>query len=207
MYPIIGLTGPARSGKSTLAEMLLNDLGPYRTDNGYRPGYIRLYGMAWPLKRIVNELFGWGPEHAEGVLKDVVDPRVGISPREAYQKIGTEFGRDFINTILPGLKFAPGDLWIFRAQHELEMRGRLIVADIRFPNEVAWIDRNGGLLVHVQRAGDYGIGALAAKHSSEAGLPVRNKDWETGACTDLEELGFAADGLIAHIQAQEGYYK
>lgn len=192
MFPIIGLAGPARSGKSTLAEWLMEDI------NFDAAGPYRMYGLSWPLKRAVNEIFGWDERHAEGELKEVVDQRLGISPRMAYQRIGTEFGRDGLNTLFPELRLARGDVWIARADRELE-HSPLIVVDVRFPNEVAWLDRNGGLLVHVQRSG--GAGIQCSGHSSEQELPRRAGDFIVAPCANLEELSVEADRLADFVRA------
>jgi hypothetical protein len=83
----------------------------------------------------------------------------------------------------------------------LEQNGPLIIADIRFPNEVEWIDYVGGLLVHVARRGEYGLNSEAKKHPSEAGLPSRVKDHMIKPCVNLEELAVEARALIGYITA------
>jgi len=38
--------------------------------------------------------------------------KIGIKPREAFQKIGTEFGRNMIHQLFPNIKIKLGELWI-----------------------------------------------------------------------------------------------
>lgn len=60
---LIGLAGYARSGKDTVADMILELV----------PGMIK-YSYADPLKRCMNDWLGWGEEHGWGSLKDVSLP-------------------------------------------------------------------------------------------------------------------------------------
>lgn len=108
--------------------------------------------LADPIKEFGRALFGWSVETCWGPsrLRDIPDPGTGIVPRVFFQRSGTEGGRA-----------VDGDIWlralelrIDRYLRELEedaqgrVRARkistLIVADIRFPNEAAWVLDHGG---------------------------------------------------------------
>jgi hypothetical protein len=166
MINLIALTGKAHSGKSSLADMLSKALRwPH-------------YAFASPIKHTVNELFGWDGRHAEGELKEVVDPRWGFTPRRAYQLFGTEFGRAM-----------RADLWLKYAEEMTrdfaKIHGGVIITDCRFDNEAEWVRRQGGLLVHVRRDGQFGIDSA---HASEQGIAFREDDFVTNYCKDLREL-------------------
>lgn len=87
---IIALCGPAGSGKSTVADYLVEKYGARR------------YGFATPLKEMVKRALDFTDEQVYGTQeqKEAVDPRYGHSPRWFLQRIGTEgcratFGEDF----------------------------------------------------------------------------------------------------------------
>lgn len=109
---------------------------------------------------LCNELFGWDDRHAFGDLKEIVDDYWGISPRHAYQTLGTEWGRKLIND----------QLWVMKAQRELEKRQFMVVPDIRFDNEVEWLRKNDGLLVLVQRGTTSITDPKNLAHASERGV-------------------------------------
>lgn len=60
---IIGIAGKARSGKDTVAGMLLSE----------DPSFSR-YNLADPIKACINEMFGLDERHSDGALKEVVLP-------------------------------------------------------------------------------------------------------------------------------------
>lgn len=161
---LIGLAGPARSGKDTAGHYLKQRLG------------IETYALASPIKVTINEFFGWDERHSDGELKEVVDPVWGCSPRKAYQLFGTEFGR----SIRP-------DLWLHMAKVRFNELGGLIVTDIRFENEAQWIRQAGGTIIHVQRDDCESI----LSHASEAGIEVHPDDWvapNNGSHNDLYDI-------------------
>lgn len=165
--PLIGLTGGARCGKNTvgtwLSEMLV----------------IPTYAIAMPIKAICSEVMGWDERHLEGALKEVVDPRWGISPRHAFQTLGTDWGRNMIHP----------DIWIRLAQRVYESSTRgLILTDVRFESEADWLDRMGGMLVHVRRVNLEEHRKDVPKHESEKLLPWRYHDVVMTPCATLDEL-------------------
>ena len=110
---LIGLTGEARSGKDTFAFMLCDFI------------VFETYAFALPIKNACCEIFGWTDDHVNGHLKEEVDPYFGVSPRKAMQTLGTEWGRNSINS----------DLWLLAAEKKNEETSDLIVTDVRFNNE------------------------------------------------------------------------
>jgi len=161
--PLIGICGPANSGKDALAE------GIARID------VCVIYHFADPIKNALNAMFGWGPAHwLDRDWKEKPIPWLAerystmeVTPRTLAQTLGTEWGRDMIHP----------DLWLKIAQQKWKrvaenaslgkggrlILGALIIPDVRFPNEAQWIKDEGGILFEINRPG---IEPVAA-HSSE----------------------------------------
>lgn len=148
MINLIGLTGLARSGKDTAANYITSLPHNYQT-----------YAMAKPIKDACKIMFNWTDEHVYGDLKEVVCPIFGITPREAMQKLGTEYGRNMINN----------DIWTIRAELVIKANKRLVITDIRFDNEAEMIKRNGGIVVKIDRKNLPRIKGVE-NHDSELGI-------------------------------------
>lgn len=147
-YPIIGLTGRARSGKSTAAEYLLRvGVGKY------------CYSFADPIKAMIKAGFGISLDHPWWAMRkeDPIADFGGFSPRALMQTLGTEWGRTLVHP----------DIWVSLANRELQKRGDgMIIADVRFNNEAAWVRRRGGIIVHLER----GAAPAVRPHVSEDGV-------------------------------------
>tara|TARA_B110000503_G_C7155399_1_gene417078 strand:+ start:1619 stop:2164 length:546 start_codon:yes stop_codon:yes gene_type:complete len=146
MIKLIGLTGKARSGKDTI--------GDYLSTLGYPS-----YAMAKPIKEACRVIFNWDDEHLYGDLKETLDPLYDITPREAMQKLGTEFGRDMINT----------RLWELRASSEISDANYLVITDLRYDNEAQLVLDHGGIVIRVERENRDKIQGVV-DHPSEQGI-------------------------------------
>src|SRR4051812_11424547 len=87
---VIGIVGGSGSGKTTATSILIRLL--HGTE----------YALAAPIKRVAASLYGFSDQQLNGpqVVKEAVDPHVGMSPRQAMRRIGDaladEFGRNFL---------------------------------------------------------------------------------------------------------------
>lgn len=146
---LLGLTGPAGVGKDTAAVIL--------SGYGYEP-----YAMAKPLKEMLA--VAGLPEPADREAKELPFPGRSFSYRVAAQTLGTEWGR--------GLE---PDFWLRIASKRIAGKAMVVVTDIRFEDEAAWLRAEGGTLVHV-----YGrqstVSGEAAKHVSENGVFKKQQD-------------------------------
>lgn len=126
---IIGLSGKAGSGKSTVAEFL---------------GYYGFQEMAFaePLKEAAALLFGFNEEQVNGALKEVVDSRLGKSPRMVLQELG-----DACRMIWPEVFVSAIRRRLFRYD------GRVVISDVRFLNEARCLELLGARLIRLQRPG------------------------------------------------------
>jgi hypothetical protein len=145
---VVGLCGPAGSGKSTVAQYLVDNFG-----------YTRVR-FAGPLKAM-SRAVGLTDAQIEGDLKEVPSALLcGRTPRYFMQRLGTEFGRDLI-----GEDFWVG-LWARDARDVLDAGGKVVADDCRFENEVATVRELGGQIGLLR-----GRGGLAAAHASESFVP------------------------------------
>ena len=147
MIKLIGLTGKARSGKDTVGDYLSKTYGH------------KTFTMAKPIKEACRVIFGWDDRHLHGDLKEVVDPIYGVTPREAMQKLGTEYGRDMINT----------DIWAIRTKQEVKNNNLMVLTDLRYDNEAELILSLGGIVVSVDRDSRDIIGGVKG-HKSEINI-------------------------------------
>lgn len=159
---LIGITGKARSGKNTVADLIRKEV----------PRTFQLQAFADPIKRMLSEL-GLTHEQLDGRLKEAVDSRFGVTPRQMMQTLGTEWGRQMVNP----------DIWVTvqNRQHFLPT----IFTDVRHENEARFIRGHEGLIVHV-----IGRGGISGDHGSEQGIFAKDADYvieNRSSLSDLQE--------------------
>lgn len=180
MIPIIGIAGRARSGKDTVAGMLMSSARLYR------------YAFADPIREMLWAGFQIDTFSAAfDAVKDLPRPDLGgISPRRMMQTLGTEWGRHMVHA----------DVWVLQAARVLRLNGPgMLVTDVRFENEAEWIRAADGLVVHVRRA----AAAPVEAHASEAGVAVRERDIvidNDGTLDDLRARVAVAFADVALVQ-------
>lgn len=148
---IVGIAGRARAGKGTLAAEFV------------RAGW-KEESFAEPIKKALCSMFGFARAlFDDPVTKEAELDWLGRSPRYLAQKLGTEFGRDMVAE----------DVWLRIMANKLrtDVLTHIVVSDVRFENEAAFI-RHHGQLIHVERPVGGGLQGDAAQHVSEAGLKV-----------------------------------
>lgn len=144
---LIGLVGYAGSGKSLAADCLAPH-GYYRTR------------FAAPLKDMLRSL-GLTQAEVDGHLKEVPCELLGgKTPRHAMITLGTEWGRNLIDY----------NLWVrvtmHKVNHSLSVGDKkVVIDDVRFPNEAQAIRDAGGTIWRIDRVG---VGA-GSSHISETG--------------------------------------
>ena len=181
---IIALYSPApQAGKSTLAGFL-EEAGYRRTP------------FAEPIKRIVGSLLhstGCDEREANERLngnrkEDPVAAFNNLSTRDVMQLFGTEFGRDMINP----------DLWVLimrqRIRNAREYGIKLVIDDLRFPNEYDMLQSEGAMLVKIAspRMLD------TSEHRSDGALEGKGYGWHLHVENNgsLGQLRAVAAGLI-----------
>lgn len=181
---LIGLTGPKGSGKDTVADMLVE-----RMDKTVKRS------LAEPLYRMVAEMTGVGVEDLENVERKETPIRLlDLTPRYLLQTLGTEWGRNILGN----------DIWIRVLDRALEWdrdigRRAVVVSDVRFANEAAWV-RDTGVLVHIVR--DATAYDQDDSHVSEAGVVRTEDDFVLFNTGSLDDLRSAVARLAVDIEAR-----
>jgi hypothetical protein len=124
---IIGVIGKKRSGKDSIAKILC-DLYSFQR-----------YGFADPIKEAVKTLFGWNNNHVYGDLKEVIDEKWGISPRQVLQHLGTNWAQHQLPNDFPMYNEKVGkSLWVKKFNYWfLENKPiNVVITDVRFPHEL-----------------------------------------------------------------------
>lgn len=162
---VVGITGRARSGKNTVAEIVRELLGP---------GAVEVRGFSDGLKASAARSLGYqgenpvewgnGLKFSTAITLTRRDPAGTIleertlSGREYLQLYGTEAHRDLFGA----------DFWTSRTLEEPSGE-LLVIPDLRFDDEAQAIHALGGEVWEVLRPGD----AIAdSAHSSEQGIDV-----------------------------------
>ena len=204
---IIGFCGGAGAGKDTAAGFLAKDRA-----------FARI-AFADPMKRFCAEMFGWYEDELWGAsaLRNRPDPRYrrtrerlvsndpdenrvetyldpGLSPREALQTLGTEWGRrcypdvwvDYAMRVAKRLVEDPRSAYkrdegVVHTDYLSDIpRAGVAITDVRFANEVAAIRKAGGRVILLKRSGESrGLTPAQQNHPSEVELrsiPLREFD-------------------------------
>jgi hypothetical protein len=169
----IGLSGWARAGKDTAADHLVADYGYTKMSfaDPMREALIRLNplihigGHVAHLAPIVEKT-GW--EDLKTISSDI---------RPLLQRFGTEVGREMFGE----------NFWVDAAIDRIPDGGKVVFADVRFPNEADAIRELGGFVIRVERDG-FGP---ANDHISEHALDNYDFDgrlFNNGTIEDLNKL-------------------
>jgi len=178
---VVGISGKARSGKDTVADLLMAKYAE-------QSGITHKYSFADPIKKACSELFGINIQMFYSGNRELILPEHGLSIRQIMQRFGTEcmrghFGEDF---------------WIKKAECEFERIKEIseneqyapvsliVIPDVRYCNEADLI-RKYGTIIHVDRddvpdeVGDTG-------HTSEVGIARHMDDIMIDNNGTLEDL-------------------
>ncbi len=145
---LIGILGKKKSGKDTVANYLIE-----------KYGFIK-YSFADPLKKGLQEFFNLTDEQLYNQdLKEVIDPRWGVSPRKLFQVFGTDIFQKSIRDFLPELKINndPKNHWVnlFKEWYLSELKKnpsiKIVISDARFLHEINMIKELGGVVYKIIR--------------------------------------------------------
>ena len=207
---LIGVVGFIGCGKGTVGDLL------------EQRGFVK-DSFATPLKDACSAMFGWprdlleGDNEASRQWREQPDPfwseKMGkqFTPRLALQLLGTEAGRDVFHK----------DIWV---NSLLKRAGDkdVVITDVRFKNELKFIQKNNGIVVRVKRGpepdwyedaivvnkGDRFIGwALAKDRLKRKHIHQSETDWVGSKFNyvienngTLDDLGKQVDGLLHFIK-------
>ncbi len=188
MSKIIGLVGFIGSGKGTVASKLVD---------GYN---FRQDSFAASLKDACAVIFDWPRHLLEGDTqesrnwREISDPwwseqlnMPNFSPRMALQVMGTDVLRNNFHQ----------DMWFLTLQNRIRKNPgqNVVISDVRFPNEIKFIQDNGGTLIRVNRGPTpvwYETAILANKGNSIA-KDIMTKTYSTAHLSEWAWLGVHVD--------------
>lgn len=153
---IIGIAGNAGAGKTTA----LNFLKAKHKN-------IEILNFADELKEVIcKQLLNLTDEQLYGSLKECIDTRYDMSPREIFQRVG-----DGMREIDPNIWVKRTMLKVFRSRAKV-----VLIGDVRRPNEAEAIKNAGGYIWLIKRL-DSGIKNELKEHTSETDvLKIRDID-------------------------------
>lgn len=153
MVILLGLIGNAGAGKDTMADILSEKY----------PNRVIKRAFAKPVKDVTKELFQFSDEQLYGSLKETVDIRWNITPREAFQIVGTNIMQFGIYGFMPKLlqNVPVRSFWVYHfkmwfqslqtEKHDEHDDTIVIVPDVRFEHEAELIKELNGVLIKIDR--------------------------------------------------------
>lgn len=170
---IIGLSGRARSGKTTVAEIL------------EKYGFIHM-SFAHHIRLFVTQLAVAVDPHFQ-LERDKNKPMWWAdnkTPRYMMQTLGTEWGRQQINP----------ELWVQHLMARVQVphyaHRNIVISDVRFDNEAKAVIDAGGIVINVNRES---VDAVLSEHVSEAGISANLIS--AHLYNNVEGLGYLTDTM------------
>lgn len=185
---LVGLMGRKRSGKDSFASALIEDHGFHRVAfaDALKDALLA-FDPLLPTMTGAEKLSSVVSSHGWDVAKGYP------SVRRALQDFGVVM-REHVDR----------ELWI-RAAHRRIVAApsaHVVVTDVRFPNEVAFIRSQGGTLVYVERPGLPDDGDTHASETSTSSADADVVVWNTGT---LEDLRIDAGLLVTRRLLQRAF--
>ena len=189
---IVGCVGFIGSGKGTVGDILI------------KKGFIK-ESFAGTLKDVASVMFNWPREMLEGDTEESRKWRElpdeywsvklgrSFSPRYALQYMGTEVGRDMFHT----------DFWLYTLEKRVHNNKNYVITDVRFPNEMQWIKKQGGMIIEVRRGTSphwYNIAAAANRGDVSAEEFMRKEGIHD---SEWKWIGMGIDHLINNDSSLE----
>lgn len=174
---LVGICGPARAGKDTLAHLMTQCLQD-ATNEDFANWVIAQESFAAPIKSMIAMLLdfsGYGsvmnPEslapYIDGDLKEEELDKIGKSPRQLMQTLGTEWGRGLVNENI-WIDNMEGRIGNYQEAKKHGYQGAFVfITDVRFDNEAEMIKNNGGTIVRVTTDRETDD---VTSHASESGV-------------------------------------
>jgi hypothetical protein len=203
--PVIGVFGPARSGKDTFYKLLAR-----------HRSHVDRIAFADPLKEMCREIFDFSEAQLFGKLKDEPDERYPrgddyLTPRYALQQLGTEWGRECYENVWVDYAFRKINerLSGFRVTNKptedvkgttgkgssiIDRTDLVVITDVRFINELKAVRAAGGYIVKLERP-RRGLKGEAATHASE-------RDFEAPEALEHVDVVIENDGSLDDYESK-----
>jgi hypothetical protein len=190
---IVGISGFINSGKSTVATQLTEGYG-FRKDS-----------FATSLKDACALMFDWPRAMIEGDTKESREWREvtdewwsaklnipNFSPRLALQLIGTDSLRNHFNE----------GIWFMTLENRVRKNPEqhVVISDVRFPNEVKFIQEQGGVMIRVDRGAPpvWFETALMANKGNSIAKEVMTNTYSTAHFSEWAWVGQKYDYVISN---------
>ena len=179
---VIALCGARRVGKDTLAAHLVS-----------RHGYEHIKITA-PLKQVCKTLFSFTDDQLETDIKEAIDERWGVSPRQVMQFLGTEVFQYKIQELLPGVG---RNFWVNSMVNMIEANPekRYVISDMRFLHEFEALRRFGMLTVKI--SSPHVVQNNTDAHVSEQEHTTIREDVHIANTSSREDMYSKIDSFLA----------
>lgn len=187
---IIGITGKARSGKDTFAEMLAEEL--YKET---KKKYV-LMAYATELKMRCQKDFNLSYEQLWGDEKEEIDQRYTKPLNSDDPDATLEYwtAREILQAYGQFFRTIEYDFWVKALFNTIEDKGyeNVIVTDVRHPNEADPVRDRGGVVIKVTSERGNKPGIHGSNHISEIAMDNYQADYVVANDFGLKELGVIA---------------
>ena len=166
---IVGITGKKFNGKDTLGNHLVS-----------KYGYIRI-AFADPLKEVLKTVFNFNDAQLYGESKETIDEYWKVTPRTVMQYVGTDMFRNQMGKIIPNIGT---NIWIEVIKRKIldiwktNPTQKIVLTDLRFPNEINLIKELGGIIIRVKRNIDKSEDEFVVIHESETYIDMFDVDYD-----------------------------
>ena len=168
---IIGLSGYARSGKDSTAELLCLNYGYTRLSfaDPIRHALMVLNPKLDSITRLAEYVDDYGWDMAKQ------NPEV----RRLMQVFGTEVGRTMFGE----------DVWVKLALRDLSPNSKVVISDVRYPNEARAIKSLGGSLWRINRHNHSAVNGHKSEHAMD-NFTFNHVIYNDGTLDDLSDEVF-----------------
>ena len=179
---VVGLMGYAQSGKDTTAGFMA-------------PAGFRRLAFADALKDVsqsASELELNLAGYEGWVFEEMVE-------REGWERVKTFPGvRAFLQDLGLRVRKYDENFWINSALNQIELGDKVVITDVRYPNEVQAVKDLGGTLIRITRPG---VGPVNA-HVSESAVENIDADIEIANCGSLGDLQSLVELTVEEVLSQ-----
>lgn len=177
MFKIIAVTGLKRSGKDSICNFISEKYGHKHVK------------ISSKLKSILKMTFDLTDEDMEQSQKDMIHPKLGVSPRTLMDFFGTHVFQYELNKILPtvGRTF-----WIDDLLSKVTIDDQIVISDLRFRHEEEILKNYPDcLILRVNRKT-----VTQSEYSSEKEIASIHVDYEIDNDASLQSLYETVDNIL-----------
>ena len=200
--PIVAFTGLSQSGKDTAGAHLVATHGFAR------------YAFATKLKEAayaIDPLIRAEPRHLTDIIRGKNDRVLHIRLQQLVDHLGWDAAKQIpeVGRILQTVGTEGGwmihgrDVWTTLCERDFETEladqpsTPVVITDLRFPHEEAWLRERNGLLIRIVRPEQHRASTRDQKHSSERGQSGLTVDFTIINDGSLSKLYGAVDDVLA----------